>query len=278
MSSPLIQGQQIPNHLVTSLPNLLHNNNNNTNLPTPQIGTILDDNNNIKPHHPLSLLQELMPMPNNNQSPNNTTCATLFSRTLSPPSPLQLNVFEESGRHLQPPLMSATALLQKAAQMGATISNNNNNDLVTSMAPASFGVGHNNNNSGFVNSHRHFMQMNNHEDDHHQYLNGNCNGSAGMNGVDMFNAILDQSKAFSKIIENNNNKGSGDVMTLDFLGINGSGGASAAGGHIGNFYATLPNHQAAAEKATRDHEIWRNWSNNNNNEGFESFSATSSIN
>ena len=74
-----------------------------------------------------------------------------------------------------------------------------------------------------------------------------------MNGVDMFNAILDQSKALSKIIEQNNNrsssggttnggsssainnvagsKGSGDVMTLDFLGIGGGGSGSGGGAH-----------------------------------------------
>jgi len=112
-------------------------------------------------------------------------------------------------------------------------------------------------------------------------------GSVGMNGVDMFNAILDQSKALSKIIEQSNrsssggatnggssaainvagSKGSEDVMTLDFLGIGGGGGG---GGAQGNFYGSAQQ----AENGAAD-EVWRNWSSKN--AGFESFSATSSI-
>lgn len=111
-----------------------------------------------------------------------------------------------------------------------------------------------------------------------------------MNGVDMFNAILDQSKALSKIIEQSNrsssggatnggssgainvggSKGSEDVMTLDFLGIGGGGGGGGGGGAHGNFYGG----GQQAENGAAD-EVWRNWSSKN--AGFESFSATSSI-
>lgn len=303
--SPSLQGQQIPNLQVASLPI------NNANLPNPQTGT-MDHNNK----HPLSLLQELMPIPankpfNNSNNNNNSMSAagaagTLFTRSLSSASSApslqlssdSLNVFQENGHQLQPPpaaaspFMSATALLQKAAQMGATVSHHGGGMnssvaekgfVVTSMAPTSFGAGAGAGHS-FMNQ-NHYMQVNGQEDHiSGQYLNE----STGMNGVDMFNAILDQSKAFSKIIEENNRsnnhgvlhggssgaintniggtRGSGDVMTLDFLGIGGAGAGA------GNFYATQ--HQVA-EKATRD-DIWRNWSTKN--AGFESFSATSSIN
>ena len=112
----------------------------------------------------------------------------------------------------------------------------------------------------------------------------------GMSGLDMFNAILDQSKALSKIIEQNNRsstyigvlhamnngrssgsievggtKESEDVMTLDLLGIGGGGG----GGGDGNFYGG----DQQLEMVGGD-GIWGNWSNKN--AGLESFSATNS--
>lgn len=194
--------------------------------------------------------------------------------------------------------MSATALLQKAAQMGATVSTNNNSNgvteksFVTSMAPPSFGMvqlqQQPNNGHSFMN---HYMHQ---HDISSQYNNFNANemsgggaGNVGMNGVDMFNVILDQSKALSKIIEQNSRsinsgvlhptnggssgainiggtKGSGDVMTLDLLGIGGGGGAH------GNFYGGAQQ----AETAAGD-QVWRNWSTKN--AGFESFSATGSM-
>ncbi|XP_027364877.1 zinc finger protein GAI-ASSOCIATED FACTOR 1-like isoform X1 [Abrus precatorius] len=282
-----MQCQPIPN-LVSSLPL-------NTNIPNPQIGGASKFNHSDH-KHPLSLPQELMPMPSakpfNSNMPGNLFTRSLSS-TSSPSLQLSSNMFEENGLHLAAgsPHMSATALLQKAAQMGATVTEKT---FATNMAPPSFGVVQQQqqpNGQSFMNQYMHNGQ---HDINiSAQYTNFGANGmgggGVGMNGVDMFNAILDQSKALSKIIEQNSRsnsggptnggsssainiggtKGSGDVTTLDLLGIGGGGGGGAAAAH-GNFYGGTQQ----AESGAAD-EVWRNWSSKN--AGFESFSATSSI-
>ncbi|CAL5208600.1 unnamed protein product [Lathyrus oleraceus] len=303
-----MQHQQIPN-LVSSILPMNQNN-------SPIVGA---SEFNLSDHkHPLSSPHDLMSVP---VKPFNSNIFTrsLSSSTSSPSLQLSSNnslnnILEENGSlHLSAaatsPHMSATALLQKAAQMGATVSSNSNAGMVmtdkTTVAtnmmtpPPLFGMvqqqGH-----SFMN---HYMQQ---QQQQPQYINNNFNGNVmlsgggvngSMNGVDMFNAILDQSKALSKIIEQNNqtqsmnnvgggggassnimniggSKGSGgDVMTLDLLGIGG-------GGAHGNFYggggAQQQQQQAeSAAAAVAADEVWRNWSTKNG--GFETFSATSNI-
>ncbi|KAH1192142.1 hypothetical protein AAZX31_20G221300 [Glycine max] len=292
---PNLQCQQIPNLVSSSLPI-------NTNIvPNPQMGGT-SEFNHADHKHPLSLPHELMPMPAQKSFNNMAAGTTVFTRSLSstssPSLQLSSNMFEENGLHLAAgsPHMSATALLQKAAQMGATVTEKT---FVTNMAPPSFGVlqQHHQQPNGqpFMNQYMHSGQQQQDVNISAQYnsfgANGMGGGSVGMNGVDMFNAILDQSKALSKIMEQNNRSssggptnggsnssainvagskgGSGDVMTLDFLGIGGGGGGGGGDAH-GNFYGGAQQGETGAPDV-----VWRNWSSKN--AGFESFSATSSI-
>ncbi|XP_050225646.1 zinc finger protein GAI-ASSOCIATED FACTOR 1-like [Mercurialis annua] len=126
-------------------------------------------------------------------------------------------MFEGSASHVAnaSASMSATALLQKAAQMGATSSCNNNlmSFSATTMAPSTFDHQQTGSNDGYVN----------------QFFNAN--------GVSMFNNNNEEHEIFKNIEEqescrffhgeNDKQNGglsslNGEVMTVDFLGVGGS--------------------------------------------------------
>ncbi|XP_041020094.1 zinc finger protein GAI-ASSOCIATED FACTOR 1-like [Juglans microcarpa x Juglans regia] len=211
---------------------------------------------------PLLLPQELMTFPT---KPLNmtSTAGSLFSspRSISSPPAFSLHepktsssstIFKGNGHQLGgSPHMSATALLQKAAQMGATVSNSGmnsstlmQNNFVTSMAPASF-------DQSFVNQ---FIQKGQQEISSHEFLNANrmLDNLGIMSNMGMLSNLVDQNNPLMKNVkqdmnsnsntglhggnsnagfgtstrasvrEGNGSRSTGDMMTVDFLGIGGA--------------------------------------------------------
>ncbi|XP_076952735.1 protein indeterminate-domain 12-like [Bidens hawaiensis] len=164
------------------------------------------------------------------------------------PSSLQLG-----GTTLASPLTSATALLQKAAKMGATSSNNNNNNngmsnFVTTMAPPSYGGGgtyHNNetlvDQSQFSGIFGGGFTSQIQENSLSWFFNPSVNGEGNIDGIDAFAGLMNPSK--EDVMHNNNNNvshnpnpglsnsrnpllmfkndGNGENLTVDFMGVGG---------------------------------------------------------
>lgn len=270
-----IQGQV--SELLSSMP---LNNNPNSTMGLSEF-THSDSKNHLKtlPHEPMPV----PPKPLNMAAAGmfSTTSGSLFGCPITASSPssssrLQLSTNSsspsfENGQQLPPPpastLMSATALLQKAAQMGATASTKMNNSptkgFVTSMAPNPFG--------GIL------LQKNSSSNDHHlqadptQFLNQFFYQNDGaesevMSEMGMFSGLFDQNHGLFKNMEhhehsNSNNilaakttnpglsstprNGKTDTMTVDFLGIGGA--------RPGNFHGQQQQQQEMFEGMNINH-------------------------
>ncbi|KAI3754927.1 hypothetical protein L1987_54719 [Smallanthus sonchifolius] len=171
------------------------------------------------------------------------------------PSSLQLG-----GTTLSSPLTSATALLQKAAKMGATSSNSNNNNynnnsgmFVTTMAPPSYSGGgtYHGTETLIDEYHPHQPQLSGifdggfsnqfQENSLSRFFNPSINGGGNIDGISAYVGFANPSK--EAIINNNNNNvshnanaglsdsrnpllrfkrdGNGDNLTVDFMGVGG---------------------------------------------------------
>ncbi|XWS64530.1 hypothetical protein CRYUN_Cryun05aG0011900 [Craigia yunnanensis] len=235
-----LQGQ-VPDQLIPAIPI-----NNNPNTSSMNV-TDPFSHETKSPLQPLSMAGSMF-----SNSPGNLFGGAK-SVSNSSSSCLQLNansstLFERNGHLFSGSAsMSATALLQKAAQMGATASTGSLNSpllgksFTTSMAPLSFVSMQTQNNqsqllgadAGFNNQ---FMQKSQQEIQSELF---NANGEAVNNMGTMFSGFFYQNNASLKSVENdqrgaNSNSGlstprttglsgfNGDMMTVDFLGIGGS--------------------------------------------------------
>jgi hypothetical protein len=174
---------------------------------------------------------------------NNMTAGNLFSNPRSrssssshslPPTMNSSSIFDGNGHLFSgSALMSATALLQKAAQMGATASTASGmnrplmpNSFVTSLAPPSFGAMQpqmNDRDQPFANQ---FIQKGGQHEISSQFLNANgMLDNLGMSNMEMLNGLLDQNN--SLLMKNmKHDSSNGNISALH--GGNSNGGANGA--------------------------------------------------
>ncbi|KAE8010223.1 hypothetical protein FH972_006610 [Carpinus fangiana] len=236
-----LQGQAV-SELISSIP--INNN------PRSSSGLTsgFDQTDHHHHHHdakaPLSLPQKPLHMTAGNLFSNNPRSLSSSSPHSLQPSMNSSSIFEGNG-HLFPgsALMSATALLQKAAQMGATASASGmncqlmQNNFVTSMAPPSFGAMQPQmNDQSFAN--QFIDQKGGQHEISPQFLNANgMLDNLGLSNMAMLNGLLDQNNALLKnmkhdssingninVLHGGNSNGatvSRDMTTVDFLGLGG---------------------------------------------------------
>nr|XP_009780875.1 PREDICTED: zinc finger protein JACKDAW-like [Nicotiana sylvestris] len=203
----------------------------------------ISDFNNFDPKTPLkSLPQELLPIPfksmNNNMAAGgmfSTTSGNLFGSprsVASSSSGLQsnFNYLQDSSKNGAP--MSATALLQKAAQMGATASSSINSPMMQKSFATSAMAGPYVSPSLYEN----FQTQPDNNTNNHQ-----LNLAAVMNDMGMYSGILmsnDHQNINTEHDQENTNtndsssvrnqstvlghNGNNDMLTVDFLGVGGS--------------------------------------------------------
>ena len=156
-------------------------------------------------------------------SSNSTTSSlSLSSPHIGMPSSISESQKQQSKPAASP--MSATALLQKAAQMGSTRSSSSNNP---SMFSGSFGVMNSSSSSQTTslsnnnNTSQNSNELNQAFQSLKQPENFTSTSSAGMMGNANFSSLRTSSNSFDQISMQTNGKQSEQSLTRDFLGVSG---------------------------------------------------------
>ncbi|WMV47587.1 hypothetical protein MTR67_040972 [Solanum verrucosum] len=303
----------------------LMNNNMEHNMHSGQMHELMSSNaslglsefNNFDPKNSLkSLPQELLPIPfksmTNNMAPGgmfSTTSGNLFGNSprsvassssglqLSSNIPSNFNYLQDNGKNgvaqgqgqLSSVPMSATALLQKAAQMGATASSSINSPMMQKSFVTSAMAGPDITITRPSPNYENFQMQQDNNNHQNQNQNHQSNLAAVMNDMGIYSGILmsnDQNndvgyiKNVTEVLERDNHNhstndgvrnqtmlvqnGSNDMLTVDFLGI---GGASRT--PISNLQEQRRFEAAINQQRLQTTSLFHHQQNINNNSGME---------